>query len=420
MRRFTLLIICFVAILLPGFAAAQDRAIRWDRFDIAVDVQPNGDLQFTETQRLLVDSGQFRFGTRTFKTGDNGRVRGVQVSENGRSYRPGSDQPGTFTASDNGQQFNLRYFFLDPNATTHDITVQYAVGRALVDNGGQAQLSWSFFCASGCPRIDNGSVTIRLPEGNTGQIKPQVTGAAVRQTQSGATTRWELTGPIQNNQLGVTIQFPRSLLGQNALFRSSGGAAAPNSSGNTSPVSPSVPVNGVAAPSSSFSPIFCLIVLVVLFMAFSIIRSSARRRGYQQQGPAMGPMPDPMVGGPVYPRQRRRWWGRRYNDWDNGWGSPYGPVPPVIITPPLQPPMDYGSPFNQAPPQDTAPGGGGSFWDDSGGGGSSWNDAGGGGSFWNDAGGGGSSWGDAGGGGSSWGGGDSGGGGGSGDSSSFG
>src|SRR5919199_28421 len=289
MRRYTFLLLLALMLLLPLQVAAQTRSIHWERFDIAVNVQDNGDLGFVETQRLVVDSGSFSFGTRSFNTGASGRVRNVQVSESGQRFRAGSSQPGTFTASDNGSQFSLKYYFLDPAAARHEMTVSYVVGRALASDGKQAQFAWNFFCATGCPRIDAGSVTVRLPKsGNSAEISASASGAGVSQTASGATSRWELTGPIQNTQLHVNMTFPQSLLGPNAIFRSAGEAPPAEQPLVEQPDTGVVPNPNVAPAASPISPIFCFIILIVLFIAFSMMRRSMRGRVYGGPGSAGG------------------------------------------------------------------------------------------------------------------------------------
>ncbi|CAA9234580.1 MAG: Beta-propeller domains of methanol dehydrogenase type [uncultured Chloroflexia bacterium] len=412
MRRLLLLVLLLPMLLVPAIASAQDRALHWERYDYTVDVEPDGDLRFTERQVLVVDQGSFRTGSLGFRTGEFGRVRGVEVSENGEPYRRGADQPGTYTASDNGERFELNYVFRDPNARRHELTIVYTVAQALAASGDQAALDWDFFCSSeGCPRIDAGAVEVRMPAGTDGQsIEANVGGAPVRQTAAGATPRWELTEPVTAQALEMIAQFPRGVLLPNATFRGSGGAPAQN---QPVPVQPGAPVG--AQPGQVFDPISCMIVLFFVFFAFSVMRRSMARRPYVPHQSGFPPFGGGIGGGfgfPPQPRGRRR---RGYG----GWGGGGFGIPPIIPMPPIhpRPRQDLGGPFDSTPGQNQG-GGGGMSWGDSGGGGSSWNDSSGGGSSWTNAGGGGSSWGGGGGndGGSSGGGG----GGGSDNSSRFG
>lgn len=446
MKRYVVgLVVLLLGLLAPGLALAQERAIRWERYDITVDVRPNGDLRFTETQRLVVDQGEFRFGARSFDTGERGQVRDVSVSESGQEFRPGQDVPGAYSGADDGEQFRLTYYFLDPTARTHDITVSYTVARSLIPAGEQVRLEWPFYCAAQCPRIDSGAVTIRVP-GNAGPaaVDASAAGVEARQTAEGSTIRWELAQPIQNEQLLVTMAFPSALLSPGAELRSANNRPVEQPPVQGRPIPETAPIPNIAPAAPGFSGMFCVIVLFMLFFAFSVIRGSAGRRVYRNPRPPLGgplrrggfggplgrgglggPLGGGMFGGgPFGMPGRRRFRGRGFGGWGGGWG-----LPPIIIPPPFPPHDHSGGPFN--PPGDMSPGGNapqdesfgsGGTWDDSFGSGGGWSDSFGSGGGWGGAGGSGGGWGDSGGG-SSWGGGgggDSGGGGGNNDSSSFG
>ena len=412
MRTCFALVGLILGLLFPWTATAQDRALHWERYDYDIEVLPNGDLRFTETQVLAIDRGSFRFGTLSFDTGEYGRVRNVAVAENGEPYLRGSDQPGTFVASDDGEQFRLTYVFRDPNAQQHPMTISYTVGRALVAEGDRVDLTWNFFCgAEGCPPINAGSIRVRFPgDVDAALLDVRASGALVRQAAVDGAPRWELAAPIQGSQVRLSVTFPRALLAPEATFR---GGAETQAGGQPLPAQPGAqpalpaPINPVPA-GLPISPLFCFIIMLVLLFVFSGARRSTRRRGGYAP-PPRPQFPSTPFGGLSMPRPRRRrgWGGRGYG----GWG-----IPPIIIPPPSHRSDNWSGPFS-APP-DTTSGGGGSSWGDSGGGGSSWSDSGGGGSSWSNTSGGGSSWGGGGGGG----GGDSGGSGGGGDnnSSSFG
>ncbi len=160
-------LVCLLALLaLPTQTRAQDRAIHWGNYDIEVAVQRDGTLQVTESQRLVVDSGTFRTGSRTFDTGDFGRVRSVSVSEDGQPYERGTDDPGTFIADDDGERFSLSYVFRNPSADEHNMTISYTIAQSLEEDGDIAALEWHFFCdGSSCPAIDAGTLSLSLPAG---------------------------------------------------------------------------------------------------------------------------------------------------------------------------------------------------------------------------------------------------------------
>ncbi len=393
---------CVLLILLvfPITALAQTSPqLHWEQYDNTVEIQVDGSVQVQEQQVLVVDRGPARGMTRTFATGNAGRVSNIRAYEDGQllQRRDGRDA-GTYSGTDDGDQATIRVNFRDPNADRHTITIQYTIKQTLIAANDQAILSWRFFVqGSGMPEIRSGSVVLRFPDTvNTSRLNLKTSGVPVRQSSTSTSVRWELTQPIQGQELAVQAAFPRTLLGASAQFRQSQSQSAP------APNAPSnqAPAPGGAVGSGISDVVFCLFILLFLLIVFTIIRASARARrmhGY----PTVPPVYDQSLGTPY---NRRGWRRRRHG---GGWGGGFG-FPPVIITPPITPPQEYRSPLDNTP-FDSGSGGGSSSWGDSGGGSSSWGDSGGGSSSWGDSGGGGSSWGDSGGGGSSWG--DSGGGG---------
>lgn len=385
----------FVLLLIPTAVVAQTPIeLHWEQYDNVVDVQRDGSLRIREQQVLVVDQGTLSRMTREFETGSAGRVTNMRVSENGESYdRSSSQQPGTYVGSDNGDIAQIQLFFRDPTVARHEITIEYTVQDGLVADNERAQLNWNFFWATpDAPPIDNGSVVINFPQAvDPANLQVDTAGPSVQQRVEGNTLRLTLTEPIQGQQLEVGTAFPRTVLAANAQLRSPGQNAQPNAPVGRDPAPQ--PASPGAAPAVGFDPIFCFVLIFILFIAFSIISSSARRRrrgGYGGLPPTVYG-PDPFGGAPYGGRRRRR---RRHGGW--GWG-----FPPIIIPPPN---IGHDNrPFN-GPFDDPGSGGSSSDWGDSGGSSSGWGDSGGGSSSWGDSGGSSSSWGSMGGGSSSWGG----------------
>jgi hypothetical protein len=388
--------VLLVLLALPATALAQNTPqLHWEQYDNLAEIQPDGSVQVQEQQVVVVDRGPLRGMNRTFETGEYGQIANIRVLEDGQPYRrqDGRD-PGTYSGTDDGQKATIRVNFRDQNASRHSFTIQYTIRRTLTDNNDRAGFAWNFFWSqTDAPRINSGSVVLRFPATvSSAQLRVDTRGVPVRQSSTSNSVRWELTQPIQGQQLAVAAVFPRALLAQTAQFRSSTGAPVPNR--NVPQPAQGVPP-AVATGSGIGSFMFCLIALLFVFIAFSMMRASARGRraqGYPSTPTSYGPGPFDT------PYNRRGWRGRRYGGWGGGFG-----FPPIIIAPPSRPHDYHPTPDNNNTPFDSGSGGGSSSWGDSGGGSSSWGDSGGGSSSWGDSGGGSSSWSDMGGGSSSWG-----------------
>ncbi|MBA3943598.1 MAG: hypothetical protein H0X37_03450 [Herpetosiphonaceae bacterium] len=405
MRRLLRLLIAVVALLawLPTLASAQTPQVHWTNYDYQINVAKNGDLEFTESQRLVVDSGSVHKGSLHFDTGNYGRVRQIQVAEDGQPYqRDTTGATGTFSGDDNGTRLQVDYYFRDPLATQHTMTISYIVGQAIRLDQGQPLLQLKLFCqGSSCPATNAASAQINFVAPiQPSELQTQTSGFNVEQTSSGQGIKLVPTSSLSGQSLAVSMRFPSSAIPDaNLTNQPASSQSNPNIQPAALPNSPNV-LPSSRVTNLAFSPVLCVLVIFFLFVVISIMRSSARTR---RSMPYNGPMMEgPMMGG--YPRRRRRWgggffpWGG-YGGWGGGWGGGYGTPPP------------FGNPPNDSTqPVQPDLSGGGQSWSDSGGGGQSWSDSSsGGGSSWSDSGGGGSfNVGDSGGGGNS--GGDSGGG----------
>ena len=67
MRRKWFSVLFLMLALTLAFASvaqAQDKTLYWQRYDVDITVQKNGDLRVIETQELVFTSGTFRYGQR--------------------------------------------------------------------------------------------------------------------------------------------------------------------------------------------------------------------------------------------------------------------------------------------------------------------------------------------------------------------
>jgi len=82
----TLVVLALVAAPTLPIAHAQSQSLYWERFDVDIQVQPNGDLRVTETQTINFTSGVFREGYAELSTTNTDGITGVTVSEDGVAY----------------------------------------------------------------------------------------------------------------------------------------------------------------------------------------------------------------------------------------------------------------------------------------------------------------------------------------------
>ena len=69
---FSLLILVLI-LAFGGAARAQDKTLYWQRYDVDLTPQLNGDLHVAETQELVFTNGTFRYGQRAIPLEPAGR-----------------------------------------------------------------------------------------------------------------------------------------------------------------------------------------------------------------------------------------------------------------------------------------------------------------------------------------------------------
>ena len=90
MQRRALAILLLVLVLGLAFgnvALAQSKSLYWQRYDVDIAIQTNGDFRVTETQELVFTSGTFHFGQREINLNRLNNISDVTVKEaNGPRY----------------------------------------------------------------------------------------------------------------------------------------------------------------------------------------------------------------------------------------------------------------------------------------------------------------------------------------------
>src|SRR5512135_3611122 len=109
MKRQGLAILLLALVLMLAFgsiAMAQSKSLYWQRYDVDIAIQTNGDFRVTETQELVFTSGTFQYGQRTINLFRLNDITDVSVKEeNGRVYtQANTNAPYTFNVfNSNGQ-----------------------------------------------------------------------------------------------------------------------------------------------------------------------------------------------------------------------------------------------------------------------------------------------------------------------------
>jgi hypothetical protein len=171
MRKLRLLVLALIATLFlaPNFQArAQSKTLVWDRYDVSLTIQPNGDLRVVEHQQIRFTSGTFTHGYRVIPLDKTEGISNVSISEpGGQTYQQVGygGTPYTFTAQTSGGNLEIYWYFPQLSNTTRAYDIAYTVhgGVRIYDSGDKLQ--WIAIDNQRDFPIEEASTTVFLPPG---------------------------------------------------------------------------------------------------------------------------------------------------------------------------------------------------------------------------------------------------------------
>jgi uncharacterized membrane protein len=158
--------VCLAALALP--AAAQTKTLVWDRYDVNLTVQPNGDLQVVETQTIRFTSGTFTYGYAEIPLGRTAGIDQVSVSEpDGTRYleNPPSGDPHSLSVSTSGDNLEIRWYFPQAGNQRRTFILSYVAHGAVRIYDSGDKLQWIAIDNQRDFPVMASTVTVKLPPG---------------------------------------------------------------------------------------------------------------------------------------------------------------------------------------------------------------------------------------------------------------
>jgi len=212
--------------------AAQEIPFYWDNINVTIDVQTNGDMLVTETQKYVFTGNYRNQRYRYIPLDKVAAIKDVTVEENNRTI-----------ASSTGiekNQFWIRWEHELKPPESHTFVLKYRVVGGLQVNGQNTQVYWKAIWADRKSPIAASQVTVKLPDVLAGKVSSYNSlgiPTTVRQIdgQTFVFTAKQALPPQQ--ELKVQITFPTGII---KLSPPSG----PDSSGSGVTIDGSSPVGG--------------------------------------------------------------------------------------------------------------------------------------------------------------------------------
>ncbi len=212
----TILLVLLLSIWFVPSALAAPQPPYWQRFDVGIDLQPNGDFLVTEDQTILFGSTAAHHGFREIPLDRVVQITDVSVSEPGRAYQSGSESPYSYQAVRQGDVLRIDWWFPYTSDAARTFLVSYRVVGGLRYYPGGDQLYWKAIYADRPYPIELGRVTVRFPA----DLSPDQIKTAAYPEQLGATgtlvdprtVRFEAQNLPPQTGLEVRVQFPHGLV----------------------------------------------------------------------------------------------------------------------------------------------------------------------------------------------------------------
>ncbi|MEA5552919.1 DUF2207 domain-containing protein [Anabaena cylindrica UHCC 0172] len=209
MRRIGFSLIAVLVTILITFthAVAQELPFYWDYINVNIDVQTNGDMLITETQKYVFKSDHSNQRYRYIRLDKVDEIKDVTVAENNQII------PSETGIENN--QFWIRWQHQLKPPKVHTFVLKYRVIGALHINNKNTQIDWKAIFANRQAPVQAAKVQVQLPEALSGKVlKFKNFGTAATASQVNP-RKFEFiaTQPIQPQEnLEIQITFPNNIL----------------------------------------------------------------------------------------------------------------------------------------------------------------------------------------------------------------
>ncbi|MCI5167184.1 MAG: DUF2207 domain-containing protein [Candidatus Electrothrix sp. GM3_4] len=200
--------ILLMSVLLSFHAVeAKSSPFYWEFINVEIDVQKNGDMLVTETQKYVFTAAHTNERYRYIPLNRLDRIDNVEVFE-------GEKKLAASTNTENGQQWIKWQHTLNP-PESHIFTIKYRVKGGLHIQSKEDLLYWKALFKERSAPINNGTVTVHLPESLAGRIDDlrSFGGVAYIRQIDDRTVEFILRDTLPPGQeLEVRVAFPHGIL----------------------------------------------------------------------------------------------------------------------------------------------------------------------------------------------------------------
>lgn len=213
-RLLAVLMVVAAALLVVTVAGAQEKTLRWHRWDSDIQINSDGSFRVQEQFEIEFIGGDFTFGYRNIPADQVERIEGFSVREGDVQYAESySEQANTFYVSGGGDEYVVNWFYPPTRDATRVFTVEYTViGGLIINEEVGDRFFWKAVGPDHAFPIESSTVTVRMPPGATidTSIEPAYFGNAATYTVSSdlASVTYVAQNIPANQYFEVGVRFP--------------------------------------------------------------------------------------------------------------------------------------------------------------------------------------------------------------------
>jgi len=207
---FTVAVVALVCMVWAGPAlAAKDYGA--ERFDVVLDLQPDGSLVVTETVRFRFEGGPFTYVFRDLAYTEIDEIDLLQAGMDGEVLPQGTG-PGQVEVVA-GRPLKVTWHFAPTSDSAHEFVLTYRVQGAIRQEAGADTLIWRAIPEDHDYDIERSTITLRYPASASLVGTPELAGAVANQGSDDGQVQWAAAGIGADASLVVTARFsPGSLV----------------------------------------------------------------------------------------------------------------------------------------------------------------------------------------------------------------
>ncbi|MFN8496100.1 MAG: DUF2207 domain-containing protein [Caldilineaceae bacterium] len=225
-RWFVFLFTCalfFIFAPFPSSSYAQEKSLVWERFDVAINIQPDGSFTVAEQQRIHFTQGAFRFGTREIPIRNFDRLDGWAVRDSsGHPYKQQQtgEEPYTFKVEKTGASYAIHWYFPPVSNSSATYTLTYTVHGGLRIYPAGDQVWWKAIYGKRSFPVLAGRIQVTMPaKAPIDQWSAYINGDDARNAATAAlgpdkqTITYELGRRLESGEeFEVRVQFPHAVV----------------------------------------------------------------------------------------------------------------------------------------------------------------------------------------------------------------